>query len=125
MLKLITFLRYYIYRACSIIVKLFLSGIHHFRPFFLFLNFFKNNFEHINGTLLGLFWKTKKCKSDDLRGVAFYIRQTLSIIFKFKGVLLFLFKKNSCNSINRCYLNSERLGNIGLKSLLIKLLLRP
>ena len=43
----------------------FLSGIHHFGPFFFFYNFFKHIFEHINTTLSSLFWKIKKCRSEE------------------------------------------------------------
>ena len=53
MLKLITFLRYYIYQAHCIIVELF--------------SYFSNFFEHIEDPLSGL------CRSEDLRGGAFSI----------------------------------------------------
>ena len=39
------------------------------------LLFFKQIFEHINGSLSGLFWRTEKCRTKDLRGGAFSIRQ--------------------------------------------------
>ena len=42
------------YRAYSIIVKLF------YRAYAIF--------EHITGPLSGLFWRTEKCRSKDLRG---------------------------------------------------------
>ena len=48
--------------------------ISHFRPLFLFYNFFEHIFEHMNAPLSGLFWRTKKCRHEDLRGDAFSIR---------------------------------------------------
>ena len=56
-----TFLRYYNYLAYTI-VDLFLSGIYHFWPFFLFSNFFKHILEHINAPFSDLSGKTKKCR---------------------------------------------------------------
>ena len=60
---------------CSIIVELFLLGICHFQPFFLFYNFSEHIFKHINGPLSGLFWRTEKCRSEDLRGGGFSTHQ--------------------------------------------------
>ena len=43
-------------------------------PFFI-LEIFKQIFKHIYTPLLGLFWKTEKCRSEEIRGGTFSIRR--------------------------------------------------
>ena len=52
-----------------------------------FFNFFEHIFEHINCPLSGLFYRTGKCRSKDLRGGAFSIRPLGPIITKPKCLL--------------------------------------
>ena len=40
-----------------------------------YLTFFEHIFEHINGPLSGLFYRTEKCRPEEIRGGAFNIRQ--------------------------------------------------
>ena len=40
----------------------------------LFQSFFKHIFKHNNAPLSGLYWKTEKCRSKEIRGGAFSIR---------------------------------------------------
>ena len=69
MLELNVFFGYYIYRAYSIFVNLFFSGINNCQPLILFLSFFEHIFEHINCPLSGLIFIADKCRSEDQQGV--------------------------------------------------------
>ena len=44
---------------------------HNCQTFFLCKNFFEHIFEHIEGPLSGLFWRTKKCRSVEIIGGAY------------------------------------------------------
>ena len=52
-------------RDYSIFVNLFLLGIDHCRPFFLFLELFRTFFEHINAPLSDLSWMSEKYSPED------------------------------------------------------------
>ena len=67
-----TFLRYW-----------HLSAICHFQTFFLFQNFFEHIIEQTKGLLSGLFYRTQKCRSEEIRVGTFGIRL---VVFNQKSI---------------------------------------
>ena len=66
-------------------------------------------FEHFNCPLSGLVWRTEKCRREDLRGGAFSIRLSLSVlsfystIFHFISLVYIYFDKWTANDTNDDY----------------------
>ena len=57
---------------------------------YIYITFFEHIFKHVNCTLSGLFYRTKKCGSEEIRGGAFIIHQKDAVSFQCLGAKVYL-----------------------------------
>ena len=69
----------------------------------IFLELFKHILERINNPLSGLFWRTEKCRTEEIRGGALSIRHVVSFLTDVKPKVRKKSKKFSGSFISDCF----------------------